>query len=251
VVDAPGTVRRVINTLPLSLTFTTLRMYSRLSRLRLPLPLFALLLALALGALRYKSAQPDLSDPGCVAYYNHPENTYHVEGHLLEQPDVRDRYANLRLRVTRIQPLEGGVERAVDGKILVTDWDQGDWRYGDILRLQGILEDPPEGESFSYRDYLRRQGIYSSMQPDEIELLGRGKGNLLLAGLYAFKRRALDTLYLIYPDPEASLLTCILLGVESGIPEDVERAFQDSGTAHIVAISGQIALLAIILLLTF
>ncbi len=245
VVDAPGAVRRVINTLPLSLTFTALRVYSRLSRLRLPLPLFALLLALAAGALRYQIAQPDLSDPGHIAYYNHPENTYQVEGHLLEPPDVRDRYANLRLRVSRLQPLDGGVEHAVDGKLLVTDWDQGDWRYGDILRLQGILEDPPEGESFSYRQYLSRQGIYSTMQPDEIELLERGEGNPLLAGLYALKQRALDTLYLIYPDPEASLLAGILLGVESGIPEDVERAFQDSGTAHIVAISGfNIAILA-------
>ncbi len=207
VVDAPGVVRGVMNGLPLSLTFTTLRAYARISRLRLPLPLFALLLALALGALRYQSALPDLSDPGYIAYYNHPENTYLVEGTLLEPPDVRDRYANLRLRVSRLQQLEGGVERAVDGKLLVTDWDLGDWHYGDILCLYGVLEDPPQGESFSYRQYLARQGIYSSMQPDEIELLARGGGNPLLAGLYALKMRALDTLYLIYPDPEASLLT--------------------------------------------
>ncbi len=198
-----------------------------------------------MGALRYQSALPDLSDPGYIAYYNHPEQTFQVEGTLLEPPDVRDRYTNLRLHASRIQPLEGGVEHAVDGKLLVTDWDLGDWRYGDVLRLQGILEDPPEGESFSYRQYLNRQGIYSTMQPDEIELLGDGGGNPFLAGVYALKQRALDTLYLIYPDPEASLLAGILLGVESGIPEAVERAFQDSGTAHIVAISGfNIAILA-------
>ena len=29
-----------------------------------------------------------------------------------------------------------------------------------------------------------------------------------------------------------------MLGIETGIPETVNRAFQDSGTSHIIAISG-------------
>ena len=35
-----------------------------------------------------------------------------------------------------------------------------------------------------------------------------------------------------------SLLAGILLGVESGIPAEVKQAFQDTGTAHVIAISG-------------
>jgi competence protein ComEC len=35
-----------------------------------------------------------------------------------------------------------------------------------------------------------------------------------------------------------SLLAGILLGVENGIPQRVQQAFQDTGTAHIIAISG-------------
>jgi predicted membrane metal-binding protein len=46
-----------------------------------------------------------------------------------------------------------------------------------------------------------------------------------------------------------SLLAGILLGVDSGLPPDVQQAFRDTGTSHIIAISGfniaiQIALLA-------
>ena len=117
-------------------------------------------------------------------------------------------------------------------------WDAAEWQYGDRLRLSGNLEDPPQGEEFSYRDYLARQGIYSVMQPQKIELLVRGQGNPFLARLYALRQRLLELVYRFYPDPEASLLAGILLGVESGIPAEVERAFQDSGTAHIIAISG-------------
>jgi competence protein ComEC len=42
----------------------------------------------------------------------------------------------------------------------------------------------------------------------------------------------------IVPEPEALLLTGILLGVESGIPERVKDAFSTSGTMHVVAVSG-------------
>jgi competence protein ComEC len=44
--------------------------------------------------------------------------------------------------------------------------------------------------------------------------------------------------YQLWPDPEAALLAGILLGVESGIPEPVREAFNDTGTSHVIVISG-------------
>jgi competence protein ComEC len=69
-------------------------------------------------------------------------------------------------------------------------------------------------------------------------MIAADQGNLFWEALYAFKERALAMVYQLWPDPEASLLAGILLGVESGIPEDVLEAFQDTGTAHVIAISG-------------
>jgi competence protein ComEC len=68
--------------------------------------------------------------------------------------------------------------------------------------------------------------------------LEAGQGNPLLAALFALKARALVVVYQIFPDPEASLLAGILLGVETGIPESVQAAFKDTGTSHVIAISG-------------
>jgi competence protein ComEC len=56
--------------------------------------------------------------------------------------------------------------------------------------------------------------------------------------LYAFRRRALETLKILFPEPESALLAGILLGEESAIPTALEDAFKRTGTAHIVAISG-------------
>lgn len=44
--------------------------------------------------------------------------------------------------------------------------------------------------------------------------------------------------YTLWPDPEASLLAGILLGIESGIPPEVREAFVATGTSHVIAISG-------------
>jgi len=238
IVNAPGLPRSLLNLAPVGLIYFTVRSCVRLSRLRLPVPAFALQLALALGGARYQLSMPDPGDPGFIAYYNDLETAYQVEGRLLSPPEMTDRYARLRLEVESLRPVEGGETLPVRGSLLVTDWDRGEWSYGDRLRLSGILEEPPQGESFSYREYLRRQGVYSSIQPQEIELLGGGGGSPWRAALYRLRQRLLELTYRLYPDPEASLLAGILLGIESGIPAEVERAFQDSGTAHIIAISG-------------
>jgi competence protein ComEC len=42
----------------------------------------------------------------------------------------------------------------------------------------------------------------------------------------------------LFPEPEASLLSGILLGKESGIPPDLLEAYNRTGTTHIIAISG-------------
>lgn len=55
-----------------------------------------------------------------------------------------------------------------------------------------------------------------------------------------------------YPAREASLLSGILLGLDAGIPKEMEEDFRDSGLSHIIAISGfNISLLAGVLSATF
>jgi len=60
--------------------------------------------------------------------------------------------------------------------------------------------------------------------------------------LYSFKARAKSVIAqtLCVPEPQASLLTGILLGDDSGIPKNVQDAFRTTGTSHILAISSYI-----------
>jgi competence protein ComEC len=100
------------------------------------------------------------------------------------------------------------------------------------------LKTPPENEDFSYRDYLAAQQIHSYMSSAEVTVLPGKGGNPISAVLYAIKEKSLDNIYRMFPDPESSLLAGILLGVDTGLTQELQQAFKNTGTAHIIAISG-------------
>ncbi len=234
----PGLVRWLVSTVP----FGLLRLYvcgsGVWARYKPPLPVFVLLVTLALGALRYQVGRPDLSATGFITTHIISGQEYVLEGIVAKPPDQRDSYTNLTVQVDQLRLLSAGLFVPVEGLLLAQVAPSGDWQYGDRVRLQGELLAPPEGDAFSYRDYLARQGIHAYMQPRRADRLLRGQGQLPLGWIYALRRRALAMVYQLYPDPEASLLAGILLGVESQIPETVQDAFRATGTSHIIAISG-------------
>lgn len=192
------------------------------------------LLVLLFGTLRYRSTIPRF-DERSLAYYN-DRGQVTIQGVVADEPDVRDRWINLRVKVSHLEDEEGEHEAA--GVALVRAPRYPEYNYGDELEIRGKVETPPQFEDFSYRDYLARQGIYSIMRYPRIARLGRGQGNPFLSAIYALKRRAQATIAAILHDPEASLLTGILLGLERGIPADLMESFARTSTTHIIAISG-------------
>jgi competence protein ComEC len=78
------------------------------------------------------------------------------------------------------------------------------------------------------------------MSRPRMTMLARDQGFAPLAWLFAFKARAKNVIAqtLGVPKPQASLLTGILLGDDSGIPKSVQVSFRATGTSHVIAISG-------------
>ena len=196
---------------------------------------FTLLIALCLGAARYQSTVPKF-DAFHIAFYNDREYDLLITGTLVSPPDYRDTYTNLRLDVQKVDT--GDSELPVHGLILVRVPNNRIFHYGDILRLRGKLKTPPENEDFSYRDYLAAQDTHAYMTNGEVTVLPGQGGNPIVAALYAFKDRSLENIYNMFPDPESSLLAGILLGVDTGLTKELQQAFKNTGTAHLIAISG-------------
>ncbi len=193
------------------------------------------LAGLALGAGRYLLAQP-VFDAGHVSSYN-GATAVTLTGIVRGEPDSRATYTNLLVEAESLV-LSDGREIAVRGQVLVKAPPFTSAFYGDRVAVAGALETPPVFETFSYQDYLARRGIYTLVREAQVDVLASHQAGRVRERLYRFKAHALATLLRLLPEPQASLLAGILLGVESGIPEDLSAAFSATGTSHIVAISG-------------
>ena len=195
-----------------------------------------------IGGWRYQINIPKI-DAFHISWYNDREYDLLVTGTLAEPPDYRDTYTNLHLKVEAVDT--GSGDLPVEGELLVRVFPNETYEYGERVRIRGKVITPPENEEFSYREYLARQGVHSYMSQTEVTHLPGNGGSPIRRKIYAFKDKALENIYLIFPDPEASLLAGILLGVDTGLPKDLQQAFKDTGTAHIIAISGfNIAIIA-------
>jgi competence protein ComEC len=202
-----------------------------------------------LGGARYQVTVPTV-DAYHIAWYTDRSIELVVTGTVTAPPDIRDTYTNLRLQTTQVDTGDG--DMPVQGSILARVLPGGDWHYGDVVRVRGSLVTPPDEESFSYRDYLARQGILAYMPDAQATLLPSTSGNPFLKLVYGFKERLVTVVYRVFPDPEASLLAGILLGDDNGLPANLQQAFQDTGTTHIIAISGfNIAILAAVFMALF
>ncbi len=222
-----------------------LRILSRRTHFSIPSALLfipILLTVFSLGAARYRASIPRL-DASYIAWFNDRPYELLVTGVLADPPDERDTYTNLRIHVTEV--FTGGKILPVDGLLLARILPGGEWHYGDVVRLRGHLKTPPEYEDFSYRDYLARQGILTYTPDAAIWKMPTTDGNPALRLVFAFKEHAIDHIYSMFPEPEASLLAGILLGNDNGLPATLQEAYQNTGTAHIIAISGfNIAIIA-------
>lgn len=204
--------------------------------------LLTLSISFFLGSAYYQLRQPNI-DAFHIAFYNDREYELLISGSLSEPPDYRDNYTNLKLKVEAVDTGDGDLP--VSGFILVRAARNQVYEYGQRLRVRGELKTPPEDEEFSYRDYLAREGIHSYISKAEVTELPGNEGGIITSLVYKLKTKLLEKTYRLYHDPEASLFAGILFGVDTGLTRELQNAFKNTGTAHIIAISGfNIAIIA-------
>lgn len=202
------------------------------------LPGIILVAIFFIGGWRYTAVQPVIS-PEQVAYYN-DRGIVQLVATVVRPPDPRDTHTNLTIDVQSLKPLFDDISPAlqVSGKVLLQVQPWQVFVYGDQLEIIGALQTPFEAADFSYRDYLARQGILSTMAYTKVDLIASGQGNPIQKAIYDLQHKAYGTLQNLFHSPESELLAGILLGRDQGISPALQEAFSRTGTTHIIAISG-------------
>jgi len=186
------------------------------------------------GAFYYQSSLPPDDESSLQFYNDHP--IAEIKGMVNKAPEVGDKTTRLYLSATEIKLDDGWQE--VSGTALLFVPRYPGYDYGDVLLVTGKLETPPQLDGFDYEGYLAHQGIYSTMLYPELKILETGKGYKPLEWVYSLRNRLSQTLAEVLPEPQASLAQGIILGIRGNIPSSLRADFSDTGTAHLLAISG-------------
>jgi competence protein ComEC len=206
-----------------------------LSRYKKGLLLLGLcLIAFLTGVLCFRWNIPTVDEHNLVFYND--RGIVELRGVVATDPEIKDLAAELHLSAREIKV--EGEWKDVSGLLLVRMSRFPGYHYGDVLQVKGRLETPPQLDSFDYRDYLARKGVYSLMLYPQVESLGSGKGFKPLEGIYDLRHRLSESLGSALPEPQGSLAQGILLGLQGNIPASLKTAFSQTGTAHLLAISG-------------
>lgn len=112
------------------------------------------------------------------------------------------------------------------------------FRYGDYLVLTGAFTEPPTFEEFDWQEHLAREGVHYLVFRPKVELVGSRNGVLPLQWLYRTRAEMAASLGRSLPEPHASLAQALLLGIRSGLPSELREDLAQTGTTHLVAISG-------------
>jgi len=184
------------------------------------------------------------TDPSDLAFYNGDEHSpkVSVSGVVTSEPILSDRSQRLRIKAENIVPAGSTATKPVSGDMIITLLRYPSFDAGERLTISGTLTAPPILSDFDYRAYLARMGVRSYMTFPRVRSLGPGDTSLVEGiglSIGNARRKVSHALQASLPEPQAAIAVGVVTGDRSTIPEDVQAAFQRSGTTHILAISGQ------------
>ncbi|MCH7782706.1 ComEC/Rec2 family competence protein, partial [candidate division KSB1 bacterium] len=148
------------------------------------------------------------------------------------------RYAPVEGDINISLPFSSAGDRSDDG-------GKDSYSYGDEVTASGTLVRPPARRNpgeFDYRSYLERNGIYGQLRRSSgslLEIKDSNYGNLLVREVVVPVRDALSsTLSNFHSGQYLEFMRAILLGQRSGMEPEIMEDFKDTGTLHILAVSG-------------
>lgn len=202
-----------------------------------------------LGIWRFQSADINFQENGLKDYVGLAEKIV-ISGTIISEPKIGQKSASLTMEVEKLT--YGDQEVAVSGKILINASRYPEYNYGDRIKAEGVLELPSEDiDGFNYRNYLKKEGVYSIINWPETELIGKGSGNHLMKALFSFKNKFQEASRKIMPLPQEGILEALIFGDETNISKEFKEKLNLSGTRHITAVSGMNITIISSLILSF
>ena len=202
-------------------------------------PLFRIPLALilAFGLLGMITFQQNLPGSAGDDIYRFSETSgVAVLGLVSFDPSEMARYTSAT--ITSKEITLGDETHPVMGKVRLTLPQGFPIAYGDVVIMRGTLNSTVNSPQKPFDSRDGREKVFVDMDFPQVEIIARGQGNPIISTLFRIRERAYKVIFDMIPFPESAVLSGILLGIETAIPDYLWNGYRASGIAHIIAISG-------------
>jgi len=207
------------------------------------------ILFFVLGIWRFQTADLNFQNNGLKEYMGREEKIV-ILGVIDEEPKIGQKSIGITLKAERLTYSNKDI--TISGRVLINISRYPEYRYGDKIKAKGLLEIPSENiDGFNYKNYLKKEGIYSIMNWPETELIGEGFGNPFVKILFSFKNKFEEGSRRFISLPQEGILEALVFGDETNISKDLKEKLNLSGTRHITAVSGMNITIIASLILSF
>lgn len=205
------------------------------------------ILFLVLGIWRHQTTELRITNSE-LQKYNNIEEKITLVGTVSAEPDIREKSQKLTIKIK----LAEDIPPETEDKVLLTTNRYPEYKYGDKLKIIGKLESPSRDiDGFNYKDYLKKDGIYSVIGFPEIESVGQNSGSSIYKLLFSFKNKFKETSRQFISPPQEGILEALIFGDEENISQSWKEKLNITGTRHIAAVSGMNITIISFLILNF
>ncbi|MBK7143390.1 MAG: ComEC family competence protein [bacterium] len=170
-----------------------------------------------------------------------PNQVVQVYGEVADWPELKPERTEI---IVEVDSLGGTIAQRVTGRLLLRISDTTTaLQRGDAIEFFGriyLVEERAAQGQFDYNRYLNLKGIFGTVYlPGVLDLRVNRRAGL---GFYALTDRLRDLirelLYANLSPSSAALASGFLIGETRDIPVEIYQMFRDSGTLHLMAVSG-------------
>jgi competence protein ComEC len=204
-----------------------------------------------LGIFRYNLLATNFP-PNHISWFTDLPQETTVKGRIIREPDMRPDKTLLTVECDTL--VMNGKAVPVSGLLLVriNRLDER-FNYADHISVTGFVRTPLERRNFhgfDYRRYLRLKRVNSYVSighSSNVRVIEGGTGNWIVSKvIIPLRRHILDVFEKHICGSERYLIAGFLIGETRFIPQQIYERFRDTGTLHLLAVSGSNVALVII-----
>ena len=215
------------------------------------------LMALFFSSAASFAVNLQLQNGNTISRFLHSSDSLTVTCKVIDEPRIKEGKTRVLVSILSLQNEFDSIE--VEGKAYLSIFPNKrleekpkEIKYGSVLTFKSILQEPSAERNpgeFSYKDYLALNNIYAVVSVfgySNVNISQQREANWFFERIiFPSKNFVVKTITSVMKGDEANFLIGLLLGDRTDISEEIKNAFTNTGTIHVLAVSGSHVILVV------